>query len=92
MKAKPYYTWYWLDGMHIGYTPERIRVEKHCGVVEYVPDSGTYRNLTTKPTDIWEQLEKDFDSCIEADSISHSTSLALKGIKRRIRKLRGEGR
>lgn len=40
MTAKPYYIWYWLDGMHIGYTPERIRVEKHCGAVEYVPDSG----------------------------------------------------
>lgn len=41
MKVKPYHTWYWLDGMHIGYTPERIRVEGRGGAVEYVPDYGT---------------------------------------------------
>lgn len=34
MKVKPYRTWYRLDGMHIGYTPERIGVEDegHCRV------------------------------------------------------------
>lgn len=36
MKVKPYYTWYWLDGMHIGYTPERIRVEGRGGAVGFI--------------------------------------------------------
>ena len=31
------------NGMHIGYTPERIRVEGRVGAVEYVPDTGTCR-------------------------------------------------
>lgn len=35
------YTWDWVNGMHIGYTPERIRVEGRGGAVEYVPDAGT---------------------------------------------------
>lgn len=45
------YTWDWVNGMHIGYTPERIRVEGRGGAVEYVPDAGTCRNLATKPAD-----------------------------------------
>lgn len=43
----------------------------------------------TKP-DSWEKLEEDLDRCIEADCISHGTSLVLEDIKQRIRKLRGD--
>lgn len=32
------YTWDLVNGMHIGYTPERIRVEGRGGAVEYVPE------------------------------------------------------
>lgn len=35
------YTWDWANDMHIGYTPERIRVEGRGGAAEYVPDRGT---------------------------------------------------
>lgn len=49
--GKPNYSWDWVNGMHIGYTPERIRVEGCGGAVEYVPDAGTCRNLATKPAD-----------------------------------------
>lgn len=41
--AKPNYSWDWIGGMHIGYTPERIRIEGRGGAVEYTPDSGTCR-------------------------------------------------
>lgn len=45
-RAKPNYVWDWSNcGMHIGYTPERIRVEGRGGAVEYVPDAGTCRNV-----------------------------------------------
>lgn len=40
MTAKPNCVWDRFNGMHIGYTPERIRVEGRGGAVEYVPDSG----------------------------------------------------
>lgn len=55
-------------------------------------DLGIYatENFTLSPPDSWEKLEDDLDRCIEADCISHGTSLALVGIKQRIRKLRGE--
>lgn len=43
--GKPNYSWDWVNGMHIGYTPERIRVEGRSGAVEYVPDTGTCRNV-----------------------------------------------
>ena len=49
--GKPNYSWDWVNGMHIGYTPERIRVEGRGGAVEYVPDAGRCRNLATKPAD-----------------------------------------
>lgn len=39
------------------------------------------------PPDSWEKLEEDLDRCIEADCISHGTSLVLEDIKQRIRKL-----
>ena len=45
----------------------------------------------TKP-DSWEKLEEDLDRCIEADCISHGTSLVLVDIKQRIHNLRGEGK
>lgn len=44
--GKPNYSWDWVNGMHIGYTPERIRVEGRGGAVEYVPDTGTCRNVS----------------------------------------------
>lgn len=50
-RVKPNYAWDWVNGMHIGYTPERIRVEGRGGAVEYVPDAGTCRNLAIKPAD-----------------------------------------
>ena len=37
-RVKPNYSWDWVNGMHIGYTPERIRVEGRGGAVEYVPE------------------------------------------------------
>lgn len=40
MTAKPNYVWDRFNGIHIGYTPERIMVEGRGGAVEYVPDSG----------------------------------------------------
>ena len=45
-RVKPNYSWDWVNGMHIGYTPERIRVEGRGGAVEYVPDTGTCRNVS----------------------------------------------
>lgn len=44
-RVKPNYAWDWVNGMHIGYTPERIRVEGRGGAVEYVPDAGTCQNV-----------------------------------------------
>ncbi len=49
-------------------------------------------SLYLTPPDSWEKLEEDLDRCIEADCISHGTSLVLVDIKQRIRKLRGEGK
>ena len=49
--GKPNYSWDWVNGMHIGYTSERIRIEGRGGAVEYVPDAGTCQNLATKPAD-----------------------------------------
>ena len=37
-RIKPNYQWDWVNGMHIGYSPERIRVEGRGGAVEYVPE------------------------------------------------------
>lgn len=39
------------------------------------------------PPDSWENLFEDLDRCIEADCISHGTSLVLEDIKQCIRKL-----
>ena len=48
------------------------------------------RFLHVASPDSWEKLEEDLDRCIEADCISHGTSLVLEDIKQRIRKLRGD--
>ncbi|WP_294162874.1 hypothetical protein [uncultured Senegalimassilia sp.] len=53
-RVKPNYSWDWVNGMHIGYTPERIRVEGHGGAVEYVPDTGTCRNVYDEIYDEYE--------------------------------------
>lgn len=37
MTDKSNYSLDWVNGMHIGYTSERIRVEGRGGAVEYVP-------------------------------------------------------
>ena len=37
MTGKPNYSLDWVNGMHIGYKPDRIRVDGRGGAVEYGP-------------------------------------------------------
>ena len=43
MSGKPNYSWDWVNGMHIGYTPERIRVEgcSNCGRIAAILDTAS---------------------------------------------------
>lgn len=99
MTAKPNYSWDWHNGMHIGYTPERIRVEGRGGAVEYVPDAGTCRNLATKQAESLERIADELEAaegwCDQngryATGIVSISESKLREWSDRIRKLAKEG-
>lgn len=42
------YEWTWIGDMHVGVSPERVRIETRRGFTEYVPDRPTCKDLASE--------------------------------------------
>lgn len=68
--ALPNYQWEWAFGYHIGYAPERIRVEARNGAREYVPERTSYAVDTGDGVESFRCSECGWDGWCSRDSVT----------------------